>query len=521
MRSPETGVTEVEESKGDDEGAQPQHGAAGTLGHARQELGPGLLQRKISRRARAVVQARAATDTGTDPAARAGGDVRAAPASLKSSTILLSNNPEGIRAPGTLVEWSKVPAGNVGVYIHHSNLTATPLDLYVAVRPDGPHVRWAKQGFAAHGSVPDAKRYQADPNYAVAHAAAAGLDEDRLDAAEGAPLTLTQFHVVRLEARAGGDPPLMDARYEFHLIGGGAQVAVVSVAAAQPFQASAGLPARAAGNTKIAHRDTVGRAAGVYSGAEWNDAQDIDVKNLSEIHYWITSTNKAHPQAPQHEALPGGAKGALPLDPKKLAAWIHANAAADVVIARIARAVWQVDERWLEEKGWYDGARFTAKAQKDPGAGGMSVDYRAMTLGLRPAVAQERKALARQAQVPADYSGGAVAAYVQQYPSLGAPTDTANYGTEYHLRFRLHNGDSSGHKVHFALVNATDSPYRGSVRVETPAGNSQVPVIGRGGAFTLADVPVPAAGPGDAAEVQLHFISPGQITGGQYILIKK
>src|SRR5450432_2745763 len=96
--------------------------------------------------------------------------------------MLVSNNPEGLSSPGTIVS-AHAKAGPLAAYIHHSNHTHTPLDMFLVVKPSsGPVTAKLSGASAVTGGAARAHEgkgeFAADPNVVVAAANEPGNTAD-------------------------------------------------------------------------------------------------------------------------------------------------------------------------------------------------------------------------------------------------------------------------------------------------------------------------------------------------------
>jgi hypothetical protein len=142
--------------------------------------------------------------------------------------MLVSNNPEGLSSPGTIVS-AHAKAGALAAYIHHSNHTHGPLDLFLVVKPDkGPVTVGLSGASAATGTSKRASGgsgdWAADPNVIVAAANEAKGDAKDPDSHNRTNVSkvatgATPIQIGTLPAAGKGDPPLFDARYDVTLTG--------------------------------------------------------------------------------------------------------------------------------------------------------------------------------------------------------------------------------------------------------------------------------------------------------------
>src|SRR5579859_6121426 len=93
-----------------------------------------------------------------------GGDNIEPSSAALTGPLVVSNNPEGIYKPGVILSDMKVGPGKVGVYVHHSNASAKPLDFFVVVKP----ARSGAMGMGASGTSHSgnvSEHQRDDPNY--------------------------------------------------------------------------------------------------------------------------------------------------------------------------------------------------------------------------------------------------------------------------------------------------------------------------------------------------------------------
>ncbi|MEZ4367891.1 MAG: hypothetical protein R2939_16670 [Kofleriaceae bacterium] len=448
--------------------------------------------------------------------------------SVLSGRMLVSNNPEGLDSPGTIIT-AEIAAGRIAAYIHHSNHTTTDLAMFLVVTPTGAGpVTVAMSGASA--ATGTSKRAQGnggalwskDPNVLVAAAmearddgTGAGRDRD-LDLRTNlvkTDATAMALPLGKLPRKRGGDPPLFDARYDLEL-SGDAKLAVV----AEPAGASAAAGAIAedefaVGNTKYEKSSTHGRAAGVYEGANWRSDDTYLLSQLPSRRYLTGSKFDSFAGKAENPSLVSGGSMQVvgPSAAVLAAARDKAGRSIDAATVYLAEEVFRISAHWLREKHAWNGTALTPSA--------LSGDYVTILDGLRTALR-------------ADLASGnddAVKAHVDANRNLGATVDAASYGTMFDVAILVDNDTASAGA--FALNFITDfkaeeagatkgNIYRGLVSVDgvdhpinhDTASGRQVEVT-LGGAARLE--------PGAAKYVHIQFLSPGQISTNQALEVQK
>jgi hypothetical protein len=425
--------------------------------------------------------------------------------------MLVSNNPEGLASPGTIMA-ARAKAGHLAAYVHHSNHMHAPLDLYVVVKPDKGPVTASISGASsstgggerAHGGSGD---WASDPNVVVA---AANTDPkaneqnrtNETKTANGA----TPIKIGTLPAAGKGDPPLFDARYQVDL-GGDAELEIVAErggkASANAAAADRGM---ATGNTKYELGGTNGRAAGIYEGASF--ASD-DTVHMSKLPFKKPLTGSKFtssvptPKATEQQAIATPAAATLSGITKAL------DKSVDEAAAYALEHVFRIAPDWLREKGCWDGSHLTTK--------GLTDDYATIIGELKAALTSDRgnRELAATKQV------------FVRHPTIGATLDAASYGTMFEVDALLDNDTKSAATVELkfltdanaARANRPGAVYRGVVSVD---GVDRV--IDNDTAHHLpssASLGDATVEPGQSKYVHVHFQSPGQISAGQELDIEK
>ena len=428
-----------------------------------------------------------------------------------SGQMLVSNNPEGLATPGVIVS-AAASAGSLAAYIHHSNHTRTPLDLFLVVKPNGEPVTASLSGASA--ATGGAKRahdgngaWAADPNVVVAAANEAKGDANDADSHNRTNITqhavgATPIKLGTLPAGGAGDPPLFDARYDIALSGD----AELSVVAEKKGGAAASDTTMATGNTKYELGGTNGRAAGMYGGA--NFASD-DTALVSKLPFKKPLTGSkftpdiASPKVEQAQSVAAPSEAVLAATKKELATSI--DAAAVYVLEHVFR----IAPTWLREKGVWDGAQLTTN--------GLTDDYAGIIDDLKTALAEDK----------AGKDLVATKAAIAKHPSVGASLDAASYGTMFDVGVMIDNDTSATANVGLDFLtdasanraNREGATFRGLISVDgvdhainNDTASHHPNHAELGGAQIEA---------GKSKYVHVHFQSPGQISAGQELDIKR
>jgi hypothetical protein len=433
-----------------------------------------------------------------------------------SGTMLVSNNPEGLSSPGTIVS-ARAKAGTLAVYVHHSNHTRAPLDIVLVVTPAGGqplHITLTGaaattgDGQRAHGG-PDA--WASDPNVVVetANEARAG-DPDGKHRTSSAKTAHgpTPFRLGTIAALGHGDPPLFDARYDLTL-SGDAEVAVI----AEPRggeQAATHEHRLATGNTKYEESGSNGRAAGLYHGATFRERDALTVSKLPH-HVPLTGSKFSSNHVKSPELEPGGASEVTPLTPAAIAAvrdklGSSVDDAAVVVLERVFR----ISPDWLRERGAWNGSHLTSA--------GLTADYAQLIGEVRTAIAADRQ----------DAALTHTQAVIARHHAIGARLDAASYGTKFELGFDIANDTASAAKVGMTFLtdagaarnHAPGAVYRGAVYVDGTEHRINSDTASGHPASTDLGVAADVA-PGASRHVDVQLESPGQVSGGQELDIEK
>jgi len=417
--------------------------------------------------------------------------VAATPTGTLSGQMLVSNNPEGLSTPGVVMSVS-AKAGALGAYIHHSNHTKKPMDMFLVVKPTGGPVTAILSGASA--ATGGAKRadggkgeWAADPNVIVAAASEAAGDTNDKDSHNRTNITkhatnATPIKIGTLPAGGAGDPPLFDARYDVSLSGD----AELSVVAGDPANTKP-----ATGNTKYELGSTNSRAAGLYEGASF--ATD-DTALVSKL--------------PFKKALTGSKFGGGPSPKVEQAqatisdANLSARPKGDAGVVYVLEHAFRIAPTWLREKGVWDGTHLTTK--------GLTDDYATLIIELRAAT-----------------DDAAVKAVIAKHPSVGAGLDAASYGTMFNVGVLIDNDTKAAANVSLDfLTDATanrasreGAVFRGVVSVDgvDHAINNDT-ASHHANHSVLESAAIEA---GHSKYVHVHFQSPGQISAGQELDVKK
>lgn len=407
--------------------------------------------------------------------------------------MLVSNNPEGLSSPGVILQ-TKAKAGALAAYVHHSNHTKKAMDISLVVKPtNGPVTATLSGASAATGGSKRADggkgAWASDPNVVVAAANEAAGDAKDKDSHNRTDITKhvdgpTTIKLGTLPAGGAGDPPLFDARYDL-VLSGDAEIDVV---------AGGVTDAWAEGNTKYELAGTNGRAAGMYEGASF--ASD-DTALVSKLPFKkpLTGTKFGGAPSPKVEQAQAVTASDATLED---ALEQKGDARAVFVLERVFR----IAPSWLTEKGVWDGTTLTTK--------GLTDDYAQLITSLKAA-----KDVA------------AIKAVIAKHPTVGAGLDAASYGTMFEVGVLIDNDTKTkaGVVLDFltdAAANAAGKPgavFRGVVSVDgvDHAINNDT-ASGHASHATLGSAEIEA---GKSKYVHVHFQSPGQISAGQELDIKK
>ncbi|MFT3700085.1 MAG: hypothetical protein QM831_43470 [Kofleriaceae bacterium] len=410
-----------------------------------------------------------------------------------SGQMLVSNNPEGLSSPGVIVQ-TKAKAGALAAYVHHSNHTKKPMDISLVVKPaSGPVTATLSGASAATGGTKRADggkgAWAADPNVVVAAANEAAGDAKDKDSHNRTDVTkhvegATPIKLGTLPAGGAGDPPLFDARYDV-MLSGDAEIDVV---------AGGVTDAWATGNTKYELPGTNGRAAGMYDGANFKSDDTAQVSKL-----------------PFKKPLTGTKFGGAPSPKVEQAQAVTASDATitsalekkgDAAAVAILQHVFRIAPDWLSEKGVWDGKTLTTK--------GLTEDYAQLITSLKAAT-----------------TVAAVKAVIAKHPTVGAGLDAASYGTMFEVGVLIDNDTKA--KADVVLDFLTDAAanaagkqgavFRGVVSVDgTDHAINNDTASGHANHATLGTAEIEA---GKSKYVHVHFQSPGQISAGQELDIKK
>ena len=456
-------------------------------------------------------------DSGPIPplAASSGSHGPSASEQAYEGTMLVSNNPEGLSSPGTILS-ARAKAGSLAVYIHHSNHTHAPLDLVLVVTPSGRDPVQVKltgaaattgDGQRAHGGP---AAWASDPNVVVetANEARRG-DPDakhRTSSAKTAH-SPTPFRLGTIAALGHGDPPLFDARYELQL-SGDAEVAVVAEPRGGELAATHE-HRLATGNTKYEEPSSNGRAAGLYRGATFREREALGVSQLPRSVPLTGSKFSRTAVSPELE--PGGASEVAPLTPQTIAAARGKLATSpDAAAVFVLEHVFRIAPDWLRERGAWNGSHLTTA--------GLTADYVQLIGELRAAIATDRD----------DAALTHTQAMIARHHAIGARLDAASYGTKLELGFDLANDTSAAAKVGMTFLSDAGAArahrpgavYRGAVyvdgvehRIDNDTASGHQASSDLGVAATIA--------PGATHHVEVQLESPGQVSAGQELEIDK
>jgi hypothetical protein len=419
--------------------------------------------------------------------------ITATPTGPLTGPMLVSNNPEGISTPGVVMS-VQAKAGTLGAYIHHSNHTKRPLDMFLVVKPTSEPVTASLSGASA--STGGAKRahggkgeWAADPNVVVAAASEAAGDARDNDSHNRTSITqhaagATPIKLGTLPAGGAGDPPLFDARYDVALSGD----AELTVVAGNP---KSQVPAT--GNTKYELPGTNGRAAGMYEGARF--ATD-DTAQVSKLPFKTPLTGSKFSGAPS----PKVEQAQPTITPSE--AVLAARPKGDAGAVYVLEHAFRIAPSWLREKGVWDGTHLTTK--------GLTEDYASLITELKAA-----------------HDAAAIKDVIANHPSVGAGLDAASYGTMFDVGVLIDNDTKAVANV--SLDFLTDAAanraakegavFRGVVSVDgvDHAINNDT-ASHHANHSVLGSATIEA---GHSKYVHVHFQSPGQVSAGQELDIKK
>ncbi|CAN5659743.1 hypothetical protein BH11MYX1_BH11MYX1_09060 [soil metagenome] len=419
--------------------------------------------------------------------------VAATPTGPLTGQMLVSNNPEGISTPGVVMS-AHAQAGSLGAYIHHSNHTKRPLDMFLVVKPSSGPVNATLSGASAStgGSKhADGGRgeWGADPNVVVAAASEAAGDAKDRDSHNRTNITqhatgATPIKLGTLPAGGAGDPPLFDARYDVALSG----EAELTVVAGDPKSQTP-----ATGNTKYEFAGTNGRAAGMYEGASF--ATD-DTALVSKLPFKKPLTGSKFAGAPSPKV--SQAQRTITPSDATLAARPKGDAGAVYVLEHAFR----IAPTWLHEKGVWDGTHLTTN--------GLTPDYASLITELKSAK-----------------DDAAIKAVIAAHPDVGAGLDAASYGTMFNVGVLIDNDTKAAATVSLdfltdAVANRAGKEgavFRGVVSVDGVDHAINNDTASHHANHSVLESTAIAAG--HSKYVHVHFQSPGQISAGQELDIKK
>jgi hypothetical protein len=433
--------------------------------------------------------------------------------------MLVSNNPEGLSSPGAIVAVD-AKAGALAAYIHHSNHTKAPLDLFLVVKPEaGPvHVTMSGASDATGGGKRAADGpsgdWSQDPNVVVAAANTAGGQPHDRNANNVTNLSRdasspTSIAIGQLPAWDGkGDQPLFDARFQLELSADAKVEVVAERANAAASGKAAGESAMADGNTKIEEGSSNGRAAGLYDGAKY--ASD-DTVLVSKLPHDLKLTGSKFSGGPSPKREGAGPQVAAPSDATLQAARTKAATSVDAATVMLLDRVFRISPEWLTEKQAWDGTHLK------PDALASNPDYVQLIEALQGAVTADRS----------DEGMKNTKAVIASHSSLGASLDAASYGTMFQLAFLVDNDTRAPANVDLTFItdigahatNAEGAVYRGMVTVDgvDHAINNDT-AHGHPNATDLGSIGTIAADQSKYVHVSLQ--SPGQISAGQELEIK-
>lgn len=430
--------------------------------------------------------------------------------------MLVSNNPEGLSSPGTILS-TQARAGKVAAYIHHSNHTRAPLDLFLVVKPKTGAPVTAKLA-GASSATGDGKHaaggnaaWSQDPNVVVAAAEVAHDAHDKHNqthvtrVAHGA----TPIAIGTLPALHHGDPPLFDARYDLDL-SGDAELDVVAEPSGHASAAGAAHEQRAAiGNTKYETGGTNGRAAGMYKGASFEADDTVSVSKLPFAKA-LTGSKFAH-GAPS-PALTGAGAEQIATPSADVLATAHAKIATspDVAAVYLLEHVFRISADWLREKKAWNGSKLVPA--------GLTADYTGLISQLVGALSADRD----------DVTLTHTQKVIASHHAIGAGLDAASYGTRFELAFLVDNDTNAAAKVGMSFLtdagaahaHAQGAVYRGLVSVDGV--DHVINHDSAGGHQASADLgAVAQLAPAETKYVRVEFQTPGQVSAGQELDIKK
>ncbi len=422
--------------------------------------------------------------------------------------MLVSNNPEGLTAPGTIMT-AQARAGHLAAYIHHSNHTRAPMDMYLVVKPSGGAVTTNVSGAAAATGTSERahgggnRDWAADPDVVVAAAnQAKGHAKDpnahnRVDVTKTGS-GATPIHIGSLPAMGGGDPPLFDARFDLDLSGPAEIEVVAERATGTSATAAANEKQLAVGNTKYEESGSNGRAAGVYAGATY---QSDDTVKVSSLPHKVPLTGSKFSGGPSPSVEAGQAmQVATPSTEVIAAAYKELQTSVDAATSYVLEHVFRISAAWLA-------------TVKTP-----SADYQQIIDETRAALTKDRK----------DSKLTSTLAVIAKHRTIGATLDAASYGTMFEMAFLLDNDSKAEAKIGMSfLTDATaardhtkGAVFRGLVSVDgvehainhdTASGLQSTADLGG-----VADLK-----PEETKYVKVAFQSPGQISAGQELDIRK
>jgi hypothetical protein len=482
-----------------------------------------------------------------------------APDKALSGSMLVSNNPEGLTSSGKIMS-TQVSEGKLAAFIHHSNHTSAPMNLFLAFRPTEKSSYVISGAGVSKTTLPSApngksvQNFEYDPNVAVADAVQ-GSGGGKV-ALSGDSANVLSLGTLRGKKAKETTEPLLDARYDLNVTVTKAGVdvddqenvntltaEVIAVPAAaiatngqSPVSAAdkaaaLSTTAMAKGNTKYQSATSNGRASGVYEGANMHSDQTVNVTAMKPFRQVITGGRGSDAPTPQltQAAEVAEVKAA---DVAKTMAIAGGN--ADRATVAILDKYLRISAEWLAELGvWKSGFKEFIFQPNDPKTNKPKVDKEGNPVF--PLSSDYMEILLNVKKSLLDISGQATADYINKVSTrVSANGDFASYGTVIELAYLLNNDTDAAANMQVNFVsdvaqydkeikqgieppNKAGTTYRGNVIVDgKPHTIESDDAKGRSSQTKLDDKNLAA---GQSQYMHIKYMSPGQISAGQAIEI--